>query len=146
ALGSHDANFFRAHLDALSERAQVVAAVAARLGAHAPAGGPGKRLESGWCDGRPQPIPRTLGLLSVGAGPGADGPELGHALLEHRIGDIGDAVLDRVVEALELGVRFGGTLAQFGDMRRSALSTLLAAVEHRRPDFLAASGLPKPML
>ena len=28
--------------------------------------------------------------------------QLGHALPEHRIGDVGDAVLDRVVQPLEL--------------------------------------------
>jgi hypothetical protein len=35
----HDANFFRIDLNALSERAQVIAAVAAAVGAHALAGG-----------------------------------------------------------------------------------------------------------
>jgi hypothetical protein len=44
----------------------------------------------------------------------------GNAVLQHGVGKIGDAVLDGVVEPLELGVRFGRTLAQFGDLRRSA--------------------------
>jgi hypothetical protein len=44
-LRTHDANFFRVDFDALSERAEVVTAVAAALDAHAPAGQAGKRLE-----------------------------------------------------------------------------------------------------
>ncbi|UWU76373.1 hypothetical protein N2603_41975 [Bradyrhizobium huanghuaihaiense] len=43
-----------------------------------------------------------------------------------RIGDVSDAVFDGVVEALEFGFRFGRTLAQFGDMRRSALGALFS--------------------
>src|SRR6516162_3273892 len=78
---------------------------------------------------RPKPIERTLGPLCVGPGLVADGPELGHALLEHRVGDVGDAVLDRVVKPLELGVRFGRALAQFGDVRRSALGAVLPAID-----------------
>jgi hypothetical protein len=38
AFRSHDANFFRLHFDELGQRAEVVAAVSARLGLHAPAG------------------------------------------------------------------------------------------------------------
>ena len=38
--------FFRVHFDPLGKCTEVVAAVAAKLGAHAPAGGPGKRVES----------------------------------------------------------------------------------------------------
>ena len=53
------------------------------------------------------------------------------------------AVLDRVVEPLELGVCFGRTLAQFGDMRCSALRAFLPAVEHGGQDLLEAPGLQK---
>jgi hypothetical protein len=42
AFGPFDANFFRVHFDALGERAEVIAAVAAALGAHTPAGLPGE--------------------------------------------------------------------------------------------------------
>src|SRR3974390_3590887 len=35
ALGAHDANLFRVNFDALGERAEVIAAVAAALGSHA---------------------------------------------------------------------------------------------------------------
>ena len=45
AFRTHDANFFRVDFDALGERAEGVAAVAAALGPHAPAGLPGERLE-----------------------------------------------------------------------------------------------------
>jgi hypothetical protein len=53
--------------------------------------------------GRPEPIKRTLGPLSVGAGLIADRLQLGNAVLQHRVGEVGDAVLDRVVEPLEFG-------------------------------------------
>src|SRR5215471_3051021 len=55
----------------------------------------------GACDARPEPIERTLGPLCVGAGLITDASEVGHALLEHRIGDVGDAVLDRAVDSIE---------------------------------------------
>jgi hypothetical protein len=67
-FSTHDANFFRVHLDALGERAEVVAAVAAALRPHALPGLPGERLESLRCDARSEPIERTLGPLCVGAG------------------------------------------------------------------------------
>jgi hypothetical protein len=63
----------------------------------------------------------TFGPLCVCAGLIADGLQLGHTLLERRIGHASDAIFDGVVEALELGFRFGCTLAQFGNMRRPAL-------------------------
>jgi hypothetical protein len=77
---------------------------------------------------RPKPIQRTLGPLCVGAGLISRGFQLGNTVLQHRVREISNAVLDRVVEPLELGVRFGRALAQGGDMCGSAL---LAAVEHR---------------
>ena len=40
--------------------------------------------------------------LSVGAGLVSRGLELGNAVLQHGIGEIGNAVLDRVIEPLEL--------------------------------------------
>ncbi len=119
----------------------MVAAVAARLGPHAPAGLAGEGFERLRRDARPEPIERALGPLCVGAGLIADGLQLGHTLLEHRIGDISDSVFDGVVEALQFGIRFGCTLAQFGDVRRSALAALLATVEHTRQDLLEAFGL-----
>ena len=45
AIRPHNANLFRVYLDALGERAEVVAAVAARLGPYAPAGLAGDRFE-----------------------------------------------------------------------------------------------------
>lgn len=50
---------------------------------------------------RPSPILRTFGPLCVGPGLVADGLQFGHALLEQRIGDVSDAVFDRVVQSLE---------------------------------------------
>ncbi len=78
-------------------------------------------------------------------GPGR-GLQLGHALPEQRIGDVSDAVFDRVVQPLEFGFRFGRTLAQFGNMRHSALRAFLAAVEYARQDLLETLGLQKALL
>ena len=71
---------------------------------------------------------------------------LGNAVLQQGVGEIGNAVLDCVVEALELGVRFGRTLAQFRDMRGSALSAFLATVQNARKDILETLGLQKALL
>ena len=81
-------------------------------------------------DVRPEPFDRVLGPLCVSTGLIADHLELGNSVLQHRVREIGDAVLDRVVEPLEFGVCFAGSLARFGDMRCSALRALLATVEH----------------
>ncbi|WP_454627266.1 hypothetical protein [Bradyrhizobium cenepequi] len=92
----------------------------------------GEGLESLGCDARPSPIQRTLGPICVGAALVADGLQLGHALLEQRIGHVSDAVFDGVVEALEFGFRLGRTLAQFGNMRRSTNGALLPAIQNGR--------------
>jgi hypothetical protein len=84
------------------------------------------------CDARPEAFDRVLGPLCVTAGLVADRLELSNSVLQHRVREIGDAVLDRVVKPLEFGVCLAGSLAQFGDMRCSALRTLLTAVEHAR--------------
>lgn len=78
---------------------------------------------------RPGPIERALGALCVRAGLVADGLQLDHARLEHRVGHVGDSVFDRVVQPLELGFCFRSALAQFGNMRCSALGALLSAVQ-----------------
>ena len=72
AFRPHDANFFRVHLDALGERAQVIATVAAAGGPHSFAGLRGERFEGLRRDARPEPIERTLGPLCVSAGLVAD--------------------------------------------------------------------------
>jgi hypothetical protein len=69
AFRSHDANFFRVHFDELGQRAEVVAAVSARLGLHAPAGLAGERFQRLRCDARPEPIKRTLGPALRRRGP-----------------------------------------------------------------------------
>jgi len=71
------------------------------------------------------------GPLSVGAGLVSGGLQLSNAVLQQGVSEIGNAVLDGVVEPLEPGVRFGRSLAQCGDMRGSALSAFFSAVEHR---------------
>jgi hypothetical protein len=103
----------------LGERAKVIAAVAAGLGAHAPAGLPGKRLERLRCNARALPFYRALGPLSVSVGLIADSLQLGNTVLQQRVGKIGDAILDGVVEPLELGVDFGRALATRCDILRT---------------------------
>jgi hypothetical protein len=72
----------------------------------------------------------ALGPLCVGAGLIADSLEFGDAVPERRVREIGNPVLNRVVESLELGVRFGRSLAQCGSVCRLPLGPLAAAVEH----------------
>jgi hypothetical protein len=98
------------------------------------------------CDARPEPIQRTLGPLSVSTGLIADGFQFNNAILQHRVGEIGNAVLDRVVEPLELGVRFGRSLAQCGNVCRLPLGPLPAAVEHGGQDLLETGRLQKTPL
>jgi hypothetical protein len=62
------------------------------------------------CDARPELIKRVLGPLCVGAALVANGLQLDRALLEHRIGDVGDSVFDGVLQPLELSLCFGRTL------------------------------------
>ena len=85
----------------------MIAAVAAVLGPHALAGRLGKRLESLRCDARPGAINRFLGPLCVKPGLISRGLQFTNAVLQHGIGQIGDAILDGVIESLELGVRLG---------------------------------------
>ncbi|WP_312014287.1 MULTISPECIES: hypothetical protein [unclassified Bradyrhizobium] len=110
----------------------MVAAVTARLSSHPPAGLAGEGLECLGCDAWPSPIKRALGPLCVSTGLIPDALQLGHALLEQRIGDVSDPVFDRVVQPLELGFRLGRTLSQFGNMRRSALGASFPAIKDSR--------------
>lgn len=57
-------------------------------------------LAKGW----PQSFYRALGPLSIGSGLIADRFQFGIAILQHQVEEIGDAVLNGVVEPLELGV------------------------------------------
>jgi hypothetical protein len=58
----------------------------------------------------PAPFDRILGPLRVKAGLIARGLQLGDPVLQHGVRQIGDAVLDRVVEPLEFGVCLGRAL------------------------------------
>ena len=80
AFRAHDANLFRIDFNALGECAEVVAAIAAALGAHALAGLPGECFERLRRDARPEPFERILGSLCVGASLVADRLELGNTL------------------------------------------------------------------
>ena len=119
----------------------MVAAVAAALSPHAPArmAGEGFQRLRGVMLGPSRssaPAARSASARRLVA----DGLQLGHTLLEHRIGDVGDPVFDRVVEPLELGVCFGTALAQFGDVHRPALRALFTAVEQARQDLFETLG------
>jgi len=48
-----------------------------------------------------------FGPLRVGPGLVADRGQFSDAILQRRVGQIGDAGLDRVIQALELGLRLG---------------------------------------
>lgn len=65
-----------------------------------------KVLRAAGVMGRPESIRRTVSPLSVGAGLVPDRLQLGNSVLQHRVGEVDDAVFDRVVKSLELGVRF----------------------------------------
>jgi hypothetical protein len=57
---------------------------------------------------RPGPTNRILGPLRVKAGLIARRFEFGDTVLQHGGGEIGDGILDGVVEPLEFGVRLDG--------------------------------------
>ena len=69
----------------------MIAAVATALGPHALAGCPGKGLESLRCDARPGAINRLLSPLCVKAGLISRGLQFTNAVLQHLVGEIGDA-------------------------------------------------------
>ncbi|WGJ15143.1 hypothetical protein QEV83_02210 [Methylocapsa sp. D3K7] len=117
-------------LDALGERAEMIAAIAAAFDPDPLAGRPRKLLDHG---GRDCLLPRAfrhgLGVIGVGLGLIADRLEDGDSLLERRIVQIGDAGLDGVIEPLQPQFCFGRPLVQFGDMLAPAFGALLAAIE-----------------
>jgi hypothetical protein len=77
----------------------VIAAIAAALGPHPLAGRSGKQLYRLRCDGRTLSIYRALGPLSVGMGLIADGFQLGDAVLQRQVREIGHAIFNGVVES-----------------------------------------------
>ena len=88
----------------------MIAAVAAALGPHPLAGRPGKRLENLLCECRAGAFNRALGPLRVQAGLVAGGLQFTDAVLQDGVGQIGDAILDGVIESLEFGICLGRTL------------------------------------
>ena len=99
----------------------MIAAVASAIGPHALTSRPGKRFESLRCDARPGAINRLLGPLRVKPGLISRSLQFIGAVLQHGIGEIGDTVLDGIVEPPEFGVCLGRPLAQFGDVQLSPL-------------------------
>jgi hypothetical protein len=77
----------------------VLASVAAAIDPHALARCPGKRFESLLRDRRSGPFNRVLGPLCVKADLIARGLQFTDAVLQHGGGQIGDAILDRVVHS-----------------------------------------------
>jgi len=130
----------------LGERAKVIAAVAASLGPHPLAGRPGKGLERLWCDSRSGAFDRILGPLCVKAGLVARGLQFADAILQHGIGEIGDTVLDGIIEPLEFGICLGRPLTKVGNVRPSALGALGTAIEHVRQKLLKTLGLQQTLL
>ncbi|KRR16423.1 hypothetical protein CQ14_16245 [Bradyrhizobium lablabi] len=125
----------------MGERAKMIAAVAAAIGPHALAGRPGKRLESLRCDRRFGAINRFLGPLRVKAGLVARSLQFTDAVFQHGVREIGDTVLDRIVQPLEFGVCLGRPLAQFGNVQLSSFGAFGAAIEYVRQELLKTLGL-----
>ncbi len=119
----------------------MIEAAAAAIGPHSLAGCPGKRLESLRCDNWSGPFDRILAPLCVKAGLIARGLQFSDAVLQHGIRQIGDTVLDGVVQPLKFAICFGRPLAQFGDVRLSSLGALGAAIEYVRQKSLKTLGL-----
>ena len=67
------------------------------------------QLRSGAFDGARRPLGVRTSLV-------ANGGEFSDTSLQGRIVQVGDAVLDGLVELLQLGVGLRGALAQFGDV------------------------------
>ena len=130
----------------VDQRTHDVLTAAAVVGPHSLAGCPGKRSESLRHDGRPGPINRILGPLCVKAGLVACCFEFGDTVLQLGIREIGNAILDGVVEPPEFGIRLGRPLAQVGNVRPSALGAILAAIEHVRQKSLKAARLQQTLL
>ncbi|WP_241213841.1 hypothetical protein [Sphingomonas koreensis] len=53
-----------------------------------------------------------------------------NAILERGIIQIGDAAFDRIIEALQAQLRFGGAPVQFRDMLAAPVGSLLPTIEH----------------
>ena len=135
ALRADDADLAVCDLDALGERAEVVAAIAAAVDPDPLACGPGESLDhcgviACWLDA----FQHRGGALGVGLRLVADRLEACDALLQRRVVEIGDAGLDGVIEPLQPQVGFGGALVQFGDVLAAALGALLPAVKDARPE------------
>ena len=133
---SHDAHFAIVYFYPLGERPEMVAAIAASAVAHPFARRAGESRERLWGDGWSGLPLGHLGTVGVVAGLISDRLELDHAVLEQRIGKIGDTVLDRVVEPLELRLCLGGALSQLRDMRGAAFGPLVPAGRESRIGFL----------
>ena len=115
-LRADDADLGLADLDPLRQGPKVVAPAAAGIGAHPPAGLGGGGCQHGRRDGRSQPLDGEVRTLGVGAGLVADGRQFGDAILQHRVSQIGDAGLDRVMEACSTGCWASlALLVEFGD-------------------------------
>src|SRR5579872_6397944 len=145
AFRADDADLSVSHLDAVGERAEMIAAVTAAIDPDPLARRPGEPLDHLWRD---RLLTRRLqhrgGTCGVGLRLVADRFEACDTLLQHWVVEIGDAGLDGVIEPLEPQVGLGRALVQLGDMLAAALGALLPAIEDRRQHLLDPLRLEQP--
>ena len=146
ALRSDDADLAIGDLDALGERSEMVAAIAAASDPYPLASGRGELPHYGERDGLlADAFEGSSRSLGFGLRLVTDRFEAGDAVLERRVVQLGDAALAGVVKTLEPQICFRGPLVQLGDMFTAALGSVLAAIEHGGQDFLKPVRLQQPV-
>lgn len=83
-----------------------------------------------WRDGRADTFKRRGRAFGIRMRLVADRRQFCDPILERRIGGVDDAILDRLVKALQLRFGFGDALAQFGDMSTPAVIPFLPVLKH----------------
>ena len=147
ALRSDDADLAIRHLDALSKRSEMVAAIAAASDPYPLASGCSKFPHHGGRDGlMAVAFERGGRSLRLGLRLIADRFEAGDPVLERRVVQIGHAALDGVVKALEPQIGLGGPPVQLGDVLAAALGAFLAAIEDGCQHLLKPFGLKQSAL
>jgi hypothetical protein len=88
---------------------------------------PAKALwRDGWCN----TFWRRSGAFGIRMSLVADSGQFRDPILERRIGGVDDAILDRLVEALQLRFSLGDALAKFGDVSVPTVIPFLPVLKH----------------
>ena len=129
-------------LDTLSQRAQVVAAVAAAFQPNALASGAGEGFDHiGAGSLAARMVECGLDAFGVRLRLIADGLEASDSLFQGIVTQIGNAGLDGLIESVEPLFGFGDPLVEFGKMLAATLGALLAAIEDAGEDGFQPLGL-----